>query len=586
MSIHRPIKRIWQHLLDGSRFSLSRPDALLQLSLLGLISGLLAGAVIVVFRYAIEGIQDGMLPGDGPENYEGLPVWARVFLPILGGILLAAMFRYGSQGLHMLGIARVMERLAYHQGYLTARGFVLQFIGAAIAIITGHSVGREGPHVYLGAAAASLFGQYFSLPNNTIRTMVGCGAAAGIAASFNTPLAGVIFALEVLMLEYTLASFMPIILATVSATALSNAVLGTDPAFAVHTMQIGSLAELPVVVLLGIVAGAASAGFVHLLQTFARHSQPVPIWWRTILAGIIVGICGAFLPQVLGIGYDTINAALAGQIGIGLLLLLAVVKIFATSASIGLGIPGGMIGPAFFIGATLGSLVGLAADQLLPNGLGSEVGFYALLGMGGMMAGAMHAPLAALTAMMELTYNPGVIMPGMLVVTAASLTASEVFRKESLFVAMLKSSGRDYNTHPMLQMLRRVGVASAMNENLVQISQNISRDTAEAILYNSPEWLLIDGEDGPERLMPAVDLAVYIKDTAETGKSGDIDLFEIPARRMEVSEILMRSTLQEALEALNRNNIDALYVRCLTSAVDKQIRGILTREMIQATYRY
>ncbi|MES9870142.1 MAG: chloride channel protein, partial [Sedimenticola sp.] len=177
--------------LDEMRLHLSRPDALIQLSLLGLVTGLLAGGVIVAFRLAVEGTQAGFMPGGIEENFEALPVWLRFLLPVAGGAFIGWFFYLRADGLHVLGVARVMERMAYHQGHLTLRGFVLQFVGAAVAIVSGHSVGREGPHIFLGAASGSLLGQYLTLPNNSIRTMVGCGTAAGIAASFNTPLAGV-----------------------------------------------------------------------------------------------------------------------------------------------------------------------------------------------------------------------------------------------------------------------------------------------------------------------------------------------------------------------------------------------------------
>mgnify|MGYP006226385417 CR=1 FL=1 len=186
---------------DRLRFHLSRSDALLLLSALGLLTGLLAGGVIVVFRLLVEGFQADMLPGQHPENYEGLPPLLRFLLPTLGGLIIGLVFMRFARGVYVLGIARVMERLVYHQGHLSMRSFLLQFFGAAVAIISGHSVGREGPHVFLGAASGSLLGQRISLPNHSIRTLVGCGTAAGISASFDTPLAGVIFALEVVMLS-------------------------------------------------------------------------------------------------------------------------------------------------------------------------------------------------------------------------------------------------------------------------------------------------------------------------------------------------------------------------------------------------
>lgn len=589
MQFRERLNSRWHAWLESLRLHLSRPDALLQLAAMGLLSGILAGSVIVLFRFMVEGFQDFMLPGSGAENYEALPAWARVALPVGGGLLLGIIFRLWSDGLHVLGIARVMERLAYHQGYLTLRGFFLQFWGAAVAIISGHSVGREGPHVYLGAAAASLFGQRLALPNNTIRTMVGCGAAAGIAASFNTPLAGVIFALEVLMLEYTLASFMPIILATVSATAISNAALGTAPAFEVHTSQIGSLTELPVVIVVGLVTGTASAAFVRLLRLFSSHSQRIPIWWRTVLAGIIVGLLGWQVPEVLGIGYDTVQDALNGHIALGLLLILAITKVIATSASVGLGVPGGMIGPALFIGATLGSLTGIAADQMVSGGLGSESGFYALLGMGGMMAAAMHAPLAGLTAMMELTYNPGIIMPGMLVVTVASLTASELFRTESLFITILKSSGLDYNTDPVLQALRRVGVGSIMSRSFKRLNHLVEQDKADEVLADQPEWLILTHDRNPVALMWAIEFARYLHETRESGQTGEepIDLLEIPApHRFQIAGIQLEATLQQALDRMRETGAEALFVEKMTAPGINRVYGVLTREMLESSYRY
>ncbi|MES9845694.1 MAG: chloride channel protein [Candidatus Sedimenticola sp. PURPLELP] len=568
--------------MDELRLHLSRPDALIQLALLGMVTGLLAGGVIVAFRVAVEGSQSGFMPGGLAENFEALPVWARFLLPVLGGLLIGLVFHLHSGGLYVLGVARVMERMAYHQGHLTLRGFVLQFFGAAIAIISGHSVGREGPHIYLGAASGSLLGQYLTLPNNSIRTMVGCGTAAGIAASFNTPLAGVIFALEVVMMEYTLASFIPVILSAVSATAISYVVFGGEPAFAVPDMQLGSMSEIPLVLLLGVVAGMFSALFVQLIKSVAGRVQGVPFWWRTTLAGVIVGLLAMVVPQVMGIGYDTVNASLLGEIGLALLLLLTLTKLLATVASVGMGIPGGMIGPALFIGSTLGSLMGLALQTVLPQAE-IDVGFYALLGMGAMMGASLQAPLAALTAMMELTHTPQIIMPGMLVIVVAALTASELFRKESLFITMLKASGLDYNTNPVMQALRRVGVASVMGKSFERPEQVLELSAAEKLLEQRPEWLLVQGEEGPVALMPALDLARYIQESDEIET---IDLMDIPARREDVAAIHIQATLQEALELLDGGGTEALYVERTTAPGIKRIYGVLTREQVESAYRY
>ena len=580
---HKPRQHL-SALMDRMRLHLARPDALLQLAGLGLLTGLIAGCVIVIFRLVVEHTQDAILPGSGAENYESLALWARFLLPVMGAVLLAIMFRWFAKGLYVLGVSRVLERMAYHQGHCTAKGFILQFIGAAIAIISGHSVGREGPHIFLGAAAGSLLGRKLELPNNAVRTLVGCGTAAGIAASFNTPLAGVIFSLEVVMMDYSLSSFIPVILSAVSATLISHAVLGTDASFLVPPVGLGSLKDIMFVVILGLAAGTASAAFIHLVEFTARHTRNIAIWWRIMAAGIIVGLIGMMLPDIMGIGYDTVSATLLGQYGAVFLLTLAVFKIIATSACVGMGIPGGMIGPAIFIGATLGAaLAHLFA--LSHGGLNTEAGFFALLGMGAMMSGSLQAPLAALTAMLELTHNPEIIMPGMLAVVISGLTASELFRKESIFITMLKANGMDYAQSPLMQALRRLGVASVMDKSFVSTQNRVSARKAQSLLENNPSWIIIDQKQEPAALLKAVELAGYLQSAGNFEPETELDLMDIPGHRLELAPVHLHESLQEALEHLNRGEGEALYVRRMTAPGNWHIYGILTRESVESAYK-
>ena len=465
-------------------------------------------------------------------------------------------------------------------------------------------MGREGPHAYLGAGAASLFGQFFKLPNNSIRTLVASGAAAGIAASFNTPLAGVIFALEVIMMEYALNSFVPVMMAAVVATALSNAVLGGEPAFSIPLLQATPLKEIPFVLILGVVVGTFAALFNHVLTLITTNTQSIAIWWRLLASGVLVGLIAIFQPQVLGIGYDTVNASLLGEFALGTLLLLTVGKLIATSLSVGLGVPGGMIGPAFFLGATLGGVVGIAASWVYGD---VHIGFYALLGMGAMMGASLQAPLAALTAIMELTYNPGIIMPGMLVIVVAQLTTSELFKKQSLFITLLRSNGLDYAVEPVMQVLRSVGVASVLNDKFERHSFEMSREEASRILHSDCEWIIINDKEGEvSSLMPITELAKYMQwDVAQKENEADTDddssldenetpqdeqetrinLLEIPAKRLHLSLISLRENLMQAHE-LFEHGAEALYVVFQKSQATKNtpIYGILTREMVEEAY--
>ncbi|MEW8282834.1 MAG: chloride channel protein [Candidatus Thiodiazotropha taylori] len=566
---------------DRLRLQLSRHDALLILSVMGLVCGFLAGMVIVLFRLLVESIQASMLPGGQVENYEALPPLIQFALPVVGGLLLGLMFVRFSKGLHVLGIPRVMERLIYHQGHLSLRGLLLQFFGAAIAIITGHSVGREGPHVFLGAASGSLLGQYLSLPNNSIRILVGCGTAAGISASFDTPLAGVIFALEVVMMEYTLISFIPIMLAAVSANSLSLMMFEGERVFDLEIIQLGSLHELAFILMLGLAAGTVSAAYVQLIEFISDKSQKMSIWLRNLSAGVLVGLCALVAPQVMGIGYDTVNQILLGEIGLSLLALLVVAKLIATAASVGLGIPGGTIGPALFIGAALGGLFA-PLPSLLLEGPVSDPGVYALIGMAALMGAALQAPLAALTTVIELTHNPEIIMPGMLAIVVASLVSSEVFGKSSMFHTLLEATGLNYHTDPVMQSLRRTGAAEFMNRSFVQLDATLSRQAAMMALNQKPEWVVINGPEDELALMPSVELLrnLELQDDAE------IDLLKIPATRYQMSSIRMQSTLQEALETLDNSSAEALYIEWFDEAHYWRIQGILTRAQIESAYRF
>lgn len=564
--------------LDALRLRISAPDALLSHAVLGILTGLATGLVIIGFRLAVEETQSAMLPDHG-ENYEALSLSARLFLPLAGAGLISLLFWCCSDDIRVLGVARVLERMEYHQGHMRARGFFLQFFGAALAILSGHSVGREGPHVYLGASSGSLLGQALALPNNSIRTMVACGTAAGISASFNTPLAGVIFALEVLALEYRVTLFIPIILAAVSANWIYISVFDALPLFEVPHTLVGSLNDLLPVIALGIVAGMVSAAYTQLVQSIASAARVMSFFWRLALAGVIAGLCGALVPQVMGLGFDSLERLLAVDFAWEFLVLLLAMKLLATSASIGLGIPGGTIGPALFMGAVIGHLAAVAAATF---GGAVPAGYYALLGMGAMMGASLLAPLAGLTAIVELTHNPGVIMPGMLAIIIASLVSYRGFGKDSLFVTMLRANGLDYGASPVVQALRRSAVGAAMNTKFVHQFAELSRDKAETVIAKNPDWIIVNRGERPAYLTAGIALARYLSEHPE---ADSIDLLEIPAERLELAPIHLQATLQEALERLDTTGAQALYVQRLLAPGIDHIYGVLTRSRIETAYR-
>jgi len=565
-------------LLERIRLRLASVDALLLLSAVGLISGLLAGAVILAFRFVIESSQGSFLAVD--DHYEGLSWQLRLLLPIAGGIVIGLILKVLSKELRMVGVVHVMERLNYHEGQLPWRNAILQFVGGAISIISGHSVGREGPGIHLGAASGSLLGQSLHLPNNSTRTLVACGCAAAIAASFNTPLAGVIFAMEVIMMEYTIASFTPVILAAVSATVLTRLVYGVDPAFSVPLFELASLLEMPWIIVMGVVIGGLAALFSTLLKHTSDWLVQSSILLRCSLAGIVTGLIAVVFPQIMGIGYDTVTAAMLGQLGIGLLAGILVAKLLATTVSIGLGIPGGLIAPILFIGAIAGGILGAVGQAILPDSSAS-VGLYVMLGMAAMMAATLQAPLAALMALLELTGNPNIILPGMLAVIAATLTNSEVFKREGIFVMLLRSRGLDYRHNPVAQTLRRIGVTSQMSRDFVRHNQFLPIANSAELLVNSPRWIIVEVDNAPLALLPVADLQRYLDDP-ERDQDADIDLLEIPAQRLQLACIHRQATLQEAVQQLDREQAEALYVSQTGTSPTRLIEGVITRTTIHA----
>lgn len=575
------------------RERLSGTDALPQLSLLGLLVGLLTAVVILFFRLAIEWPLAQFLPNGDPENFEGLSQSARVFMPLCGAMLIGTIWYRMRISQRKVGVAYVIERLNYHQGYITFKSLATQFVGGVLTVLSGQSSGREGPAVHLGAAVSSLLGQKFKLPNNSIRTLVGCGTAAAISASFNTPIAGVIFAMEVVMMEYTVAGFTPVILASVTAAILSQAFYGTDPAFFVPQLEMNSLFEVPFIIICGIVTGLASVFFVRLLKASINITH-ISIFYRILLAGVITAVFAYFLPEIMGIGYDTVNAALLGNYGFSLLCAIALAKIVVTATSVGLGMPSGLVGPTLFIGATVGGALGLVAKWLFPE-LASSPGFYAMLGMGAMMGSVLQAPLAALMALLELTQNPNIILPGMLIIVVSSMFASEVFKQKSVFMTILEAQGLNINNGPMTQALRRVSVGAIMKRKFVRYDNKLSRTEAKDLLRQEPNWILINSSEGnPTSLLPVVDLANYIEESETSSENEDndeandklISLLEIPAQRQEVAPIAYQATLQEALDQFADRKTDYLYVERQSAPMVSRVIGIVARSDVENYYRY
>ena len=410
---------------------------LLRISLLGAITGLMAGVFVTLFRLSIEWSQTFLLPGGQLGNYEALPGWMRFMLPVSGAVILGLVFDRLPARQRSVGIVHLLDYLRFRKQKLPFTNALVQFFGGLLAIVSGNSVDREGPGVHLGAATATLLSKKIKLSEDESYLLAAAGGAAAIAAAFNTPLAGVIFVIEVLRVRYAINNIVPVIVASVVGTIISRIVYGQSPAFAVPALSIGSLAELPVMLLMGVVIGVLAAGFIFALQFTARQT----ISWRPlygfVVAGMVTGLLAQWSPEIMGLSYDALSRIFQSELGLQALLFLLIAKLVATAVSIGVRLPGGLIGPSLILGGAMGGITELLINDWYPFYAGSA-GFYAMIGMVAMMGAILRAPLAALVALIELTGNLNIILPGMIAVVSGEIATRALIGDVSAFTAMLK----------------------------------------------------------------------------------------------------------------------------------------------------
>jgi H+/Cl- antiporter ClcA len=410
---------------------------LLRISLLGAVTGLLAGVLVILFRFSIEWSQSLFLPEGQVGNYEALPGWLRFLLPVGGALLLALVFERLPAERRSVGIVHVLDYLRFRKQRLPFRNAIVQFFGGLVAIVSGNSVDREAPGVHLGASTACLLSRKVKLSEDESYLLAAAGGAAAIAAAFNTPLAGVIFVIEVLRVRYAINNIVPVIVATVVGAIIGRIVYGQSPTFNVPASSIGSLAELPVMLLMGVIIGLLATAFIYAVHTTAKKT----ISWRPlygfVTAGAVTGLLAQWAPEIMGLSYDALSRIFQNELELRTLLLLVFAKLVATAVSVGVRLPGGLIGPSLMMGGALGGFIELLIHEWYPFYAGST-GFYAMIGMVAMMGAILRAPLAALVALIELTGNLNIMLPGMIAVVSGEIITRALIGDVSAFTTMLK----------------------------------------------------------------------------------------------------------------------------------------------------
>lgn len=481
----------WQERLALKYHEVISANALSAIALLGLLSGLITGLICSLFRLAIEWPLETFLPNGSIENFESLALTWRLILPVTGALLLGLIFQLLKGKDNRVGIVHVLERLNHHHGVLPIRNAILQFATGAIALISGQSGGREGPAIHLGATTGSQMGKRLLQPANITRTLVGCGSAAAIAASFNTPIAGVIFAMEVIMMEYSFAGFTPIILSAAAGSFVTRLIFGDYSVFATTTTGLNSFMELPLLATLGLTSGLLAAIFIFICHQGLTYKHK-PIILRFLFAGIVTASAAYFVPAVLGTGYDTITQSFDAELAITTLIALVILKLFATAISSGMGLPIGIIGPNLVIGASLGAVFHFLAGIIFNTS--SDSSLYALVGMGAMMAAVLNAPLAALIAIIEMSNSLHIALPGMLAIVMACICNARLSRRASVHQAALHAIGARLKLSPIMQSLQRIGVEQIQAEVHLICDNQVSLARAKTLCQMKYQWLVIKSD--------------------------------------------------------------------------------------------
>ncbi len=465
------------------------PSGIVLLSLLAVLVGLAAGVGIWLFKQMIDwthlaafGWLGGTLARLGLSAREG-PHWTVALLPALGGLAVGVLWRrfVGEERYH--GVAGVMEAVALAAGRLDTRLAPVKTVAAALSIGSGASVGPEDPSVQIGANLGSFASQKLRLSDDWSRTLVAAGVAAGIAAAFNAPIAGVFFALEIVLGEIGgSGGLSAVVLAAVTSAVFTQSVSGAQPAFRVPAYAFHSAVELPLYIGLGLLAGPLAALYITALywaKDLFRRWQ-IPGWLKPAAAGLAVGVTGIWLPQIFGVGYETIDQIFNGPfMAVPLLLALLAAKLVMTALSIGGGFPGGVFAPSLFLGATLGAAYGTVAQGLFPR-LMIAPPAYAMVGMAAVLAASVHAPLTAIILLFEMTHDYRIILPLMFAVVVG-LLLSQWLRHDSVYTLGLARKGLRLERGRDVEVLEGLTVGEVMNPSVRTLDAADSLDAAAEV---------------------------------------------------------------------------------------------------------
>ncbi len=574
------LHRHWRRALRW-REKLVLNEEAFHLVLAGLV-GVIGGLVNLFFYYAVHLIQ----PGDPVEVAGRLNDWERVLVPTLGGLAAGLVLHWGLRIVGPQGSTNLLEVVVAGDGRLPFRTELVKTVSAIISIATGASIGREGGITQLAATLSSKLGQIAKWPPYRLRLLVGCGAASGIAAAYNAPIAGAVFASLIVLGNFSMNLFAPLVFSSVIAAMVSRSFFGIEPWYKIPPFPAATLPQLPWFVLLGVLCGAVGAVFLKLLRLGEERFRKLnwPVYLRLTLAGLIVGVIAIGFPGVCGNGFSMTNDILHEKfltVANPLLWLagLLVAKWVATAATVGAGTVGGVFTPTLFVGATAGALFGVTLHQLGGSAAAVPAGAFALVGMGAVLAATTRSPLLAMIMIFELSLDYSLVPPLMLACVVSILVARQL-HGESVYTEHLRVKGLalgQETSRPGAAMEQTVG--DLMRAPVTPVRENTPvREIADRFLINSNNFLPV--VDAQQRLLGVValqDLKEFLNANQDLGAVIAYDVMRPPPKCLTPGQRLLEA-LPTVLESELRN------VPVVNNPAENKLVGAVVRAEVLAIF--
>ena len=557
--------------------------------------GLGTGLGAVTFRYLIRGMEW--------IGYDWIPrvtqSWGRayvVLVPMLGGLIVGPLIYFFAREAKGHGVPEVMEAVALRGGRIRPIVAVVKSLASAITIGSGGSVGREGPIVQIGSALGSTLGQKLGLSDDRIRNLVACGAAGGIAATFNAPIAGVVFALEIIIGEFSVKYFSSVVVSAVTASVIGRVVFGDIPAFIIPVEYgIKNIWEFAFYPLLGIIAAVVGAFFVRFLywsEDLFDDWKSIPEWVKPAVGGgllgilalaypIVTGISWERMPQIYNVGYEIIESALSNHLALVAVLFLLILKMVATSLTLGSGGSGGVFAPALFMGAMLGTAFELVLKILFPD-LIAPAGAYALVGMAAFFAATAHAPLTAVLILFELTGDYRIMLPLMLTVVIATLIAQKLLDGESIYTLKLSRRGVHLQRGKDVDVLQGVLVSEVMTRQINTTSKDMPLKELSTIFNRSRShgMAILDDEGKLWGMVTISDLEQAINSGLPLSTT---TVNEIATQDHNLLKAYPDESIGDALNRMSRRGYGRLPV--VSRKDEKHLVGLVQRRDIIEAYK-